>query len=218
MAYNKVRQFMMLFFGMAIMSMGVAIAKISTLGTSPISSVPNVMSCITALTIGEWTIIWQVILVVAELVVLVKEFKLANVLQLIPGSFFGLMIDFFVKVFDFLKPNFYLENLVLAFIGVLLLAFGVVIEVNSASMVMPGEGIAIAISYHFKKEFSLVKIWVDNSFVVISVVLALAFLHGLIGVREGTILSALLTGRMVGFYEKYLPKFCRWVQPQEIRH
>ncbi|SEM99163.1 methyl-accepting chemotaxis protein, partial [Ligilactobacillus sp. WC1T17] len=38
---------------------------------------------------------------------------------------------------------------------------------------------------------------------VISVVLALSFLHGLIGVREGTILSALLTGRMVVFTEPY---------------
>lgn len=81
------------------MSASVALSKIALLGTSPISSVPNVLSEITTLTIGQWTIVYMILLIGLEAVALGRRFSWINVIQLIPSLFFGIMIDWFVQFF-----------------------------------------------------------------------------------------------------------------------
>ena len=47
-------------------ALGVAFAKCGNLGVSPLSSVPNVLSLrFTGLTMGEWLILWSVLLIAA---------------------------------------------------------------------------------------------------------------------------------------------------------
>ncbi|KLD61177.1 hypothetical protein WP50_04425 [Lactiplantibacillus plantarum] len=60
----------------------VALSKLSLLGTSPISSIPNVISNITAIPIGQLTIAFIFILVLLEAIVLRRQFSWQNLLQL----------------------------------------------------------------------------------------------------------------------------------------
>ena len=50
--------------------------------------------------------------------------------------------------------------------------------------------------------FHKIKIIVDCSSVAIGVVLSFLFMHGLFGIREGTILSALLVGKLLPVVKK----------------
>ena len=75
------------------------------------------------------------------------------------------------------------------------------------SGLFPGEGIIVAISEVLKKEFVKVKPFVDTSMVIAAAVLSFVFLGYLAGVREGTIISALIIGPIVRVLKKYLDSY-----------
>ena len=205
-----------LFAGLLAMSAAVAMAKISELGVSPISSVPNVLSFMTPLTIGQTTMVFMTLVIASEAVVLGKAFGWKNVVQIVPTLVFGELIDFFVSVFGFLSPHNYAERAALLLLATVILAIGVLLEVNSRTVMMAGEGIAAAFAQRLHKPFATMKVYTDTTMVVMAVVLSLVFLHGLVGVREGTIVAALLTGRIVGFIERHLSGAVRWIRDDEM--
>lgn len=213
-----IKHFACLIFGIGLMSASVALSKIALLGTSPISSIPNVLSELTSLTIGQWTILFMIILIGLEWVALRKDFGWQNVIQIIPSLFFGVMIDWFVKFFSFIKLPNYGAQLMLTLISILLLAFGVYFEVNSRTLTMAGEGISVAFALAKKTPFTQMKVRVDLTMVIVALVLSLVFTHQLIGIREGTVLSALLAGRIVGLIEAHFPKMTAWVRGTDEHH
>lgn len=183
------------------MAAGVSLAKIASLGTSPIASIPNVLSLIFPLSLGTWTIIFMFVVVALEAVFLRRKFSVVNLLQVIPGLFFGIFINVFVTLFSALAPQNYWQKIFLTVLSIIVLGFGVFLEVSSNSIIMPGEGLAKAIAYSLKIPFPTAKIWVDSSMVVVALILALSVFHSLTGIREGTVLAALLVGKVVKFFK-----------------
>jgi len=203
----KIKQYIILFCGLTLMAAAVALAKIASLGTSPIASIPNVLSFLTDFSIGNLTIAFSFFLVLCEAIVLREYFSWRNFLQLIPGVLFGAFIDFFTHVFQFIQLDHYFSQLLLTFVSIGILACGVFLEVKSATVVMPGEGIAAAIAFRFKKPFAIVKVRSDFTMVLVAILLSLVFTQSWVGVREGTILSALFAGKLVGVIDKYFGVF-----------
>jgi uncharacterized membrane protein YczE len=70
---------------------------------------------------------------------------------------------------------------------------------------LAGEGLCSAISKASHREFPRVKVAVDSTLVAAGVVLSLFFLHGFVGVREGTIIAALFVGSCVKLFELWFP-------------
>nr|WP_295162288.1 DUF6198 family protein [uncultured Methanobrevibacter sp.] len=62
----------------------------------------------------------------------------------------------------------------------------------------------MAISKVLKREFGKVKPYCDVSFVITAAVLSFVFLGYLAGVREGTVISAIIIGPIVRIFKKYL--------------
>lgn len=75
-------------------------------------------------------------------------------------------------------------------------------EIKTETLVLPGEGFILAISKRFKKEFSKIKPISDSTMVIIGTILSIYFLGQLVGVREGTIFSAIILGFIIQFYNK----------------
>lgn len=75
-------------------AMGVAFTKHAELGVSPISSVANVFSIkYPVLSFGTYLIIWNCVLIIGQIILLRKNFKLIQLLQ-VPLSFiFGWFTD-----------------------------------------------------------------------------------------------------------------------------
>lgn len=85
--------------------------------------------------------------------------------------------------------------------GVVILGFGVSLSVIANVIMNSGEAFVKAISDTFHKEFGNVKIAFDVFCVIISLTLSLIFFDfTIVGTREGTIISALLTGVVVKFF------------------
>ncbi|MBD5083243.1 MAG: YitT family protein [Clostridiales bacterium] len=189
-------------------AVGVAFTKCAELGVSPISSVANVLSCkFSALSLGSWLIIWNCVLILGQVILLRKKFELIQLLQ-IPLSFlFGWFTDFGMWLVSFIPVNTYPVRLLMVIIGIVILSFGISLSVIANVIMNSGEAFVKAISETFHRNFGNIKIGFDVMCVITAIVLSLIFFDfTIVGTREGTIISALLTGVVVKFFNNKLKK------------
>lgn len=206
---NKLKRYIIFLIGLFVNSLGVSLITKASLGTSPISSIPYVLSLSFPFTLGNFTIVFSVFLILLQLLILRKNFKLEHVLQ-IPVSFiFGYFIDLTMLLFTWVNPQIYIMKIVYLLIGCLILGVGVYMEVLADVVMLPGESFVRAIVLTWKTNFGTTKICFDVSMSVIAAVLSFVFAGRLAGVREGTVIAALL----VGFIARVLGKKLASVKP-----
>lgn len=201
---EKVKRYIIFIIGLFINSLGVSIITKASLGTSPISSIPYVLSLKFPLTLGEFTIIFSVLLIVLQLIILRKNFKLEHILQIPVSIAFGYFIDLSMLMLNFVNPLNYLFKMLFLLIGCLVLGFGVYMEVLADVAMLPGESFVRAIVATWKTDFGITKIIFDVSMTVIAAALSFLFMHKLNGVREGTIIAAVLVGFISRLFGKAL--------------
>lgn len=192
--------------GLFFSAMGVALTKRGELGISPISSVANVLNArFDAVSIGTWLILWNCLLILGQILLLRKKFQPIQLLQ-VPLSFlFGWFTDFGMWLVRFIPVNHYPVRLGMVVLGTAVLGFGIALAVIANVIMNSGEAFVKAVSDTTHKEFGNVKIFFDISCVLASLVLSLLFFHGkIVGIREGTVIAALLTGTTVKLFSRYL--------------
>ena len=93
-AKETVKRYILFIIGLFFMGMGVAFTRHGELGVSPISSVANILSYkFTFWSMGEWLTFTNILLIVAQILILRKNFKLIQLIQ-VPLSFlFGAFTD-----------------------------------------------------------------------------------------------------------------------------
>lgn len=189
-------------------ALGVAFTKGGELGVSPISSVANVMSCkFSFFSLGTWLIIWNCVLIVGQIIILRKKFQPIQLLQ-VPLSFlFGWFTDLGMWIVSFIPADKYPVRLALVIVGIIILGFGISLAVTANVIMNSGEAFVKAIADTAGKEFGNVKIAFDIFCVVLAIILSLIFFDfSIVGTREGTVISALLTGVTVKFFTKRIKK------------
>lgn len=200
------KRYTLFIFSLFFAAIGVAVTKHGELGVSPISSVANVLSCkYTALSLGWWLIIWNCVLILGQIVIRRKEFELVQLLQ-IPLSFlFGYFTDFGMWCVSFIPADVYIVRLLCVIGGVVILGFGISLAVIANVIMNSGEAFVKAVSDKSGKEFGNIKIAFDVICVILSLLLSVVFFQGeIVGTREGTVISALLTGVVVKLFTKVL--------------
>lgn len=205
---ETVKRYILFLLCLFFMGMGVALTKHGELGVSPISSVANVISIkFDFLSFGTWLTVTNCLLLLGQVLLLRKNFKLKQLLQ-IPVSFlFGYFTDLGVWFAGFIPNDSYISRLLLVVGGVIVLGFGITLGVIADVILNSGEAFVKALADVLCKEFSNVKVAFDVSWVALSVVLSLIFFEGaLVGTREGTIISAVCTGFAVKLWMKLLNK------------
>lgn len=195
--------------GLFISGVGVAITKKGELGVSPVSSVANILSIyIPRLSLGNWLIVWNCVLILGQILVLRKNFRLFQLLQ-VPLSFlFGYFTDFGTWMMSFINSDLYVFRIGCVLAGTIVLALGISITVSVNVIMNSGEAFVKAVSDTVKKEFGTIKIIFDISCVTLSIILSVIFFGGEIkGTREGTIIAAIFTGICVKLFMKLKKRF-----------
>ena len=202
------KRYLLLLIGLSIMAFGVAFSIKASLGTSPISSVPYVVSLFTPLTVGTATITMHGVFILLQILILRKNYHPIQLMQLPVAFFFGYLTDFGVWAVQGITCNTYWQQWIVCLIGILLVAVGVSFEVKAGVVVLAGEGVVLAICKVLPKvKFGYMKVGFDVTLVVIACILSIVFTGRLQGVREGTVAAALL----VGLIAKQLGKLlARW--------
>lgn len=191
---EKLKRYLIFLVGLFINSLGVSLITKAHLGTSPISSVPYVLSLNFPFTLGEFTIAFSLLLILIQLIILRRNFKVEHLLQIPISILFGYFIDLTMLLLFFVNPKTYIASVIYLLIGCLILGFGVYTEVLANVAMLPGESFVRAVSSTWKTEFGSTKVAFDVSLTVIAAVFSFFFAHQLDGVREGTIIAALLVG------------------------
>lgn len=192
---SMIKRYLVLLVGLAIMAFGVAFSIKADLGTSPISSVPYVVSRFTPLTVGTATIIMHCVFITIQILILRKNYQLIQLMQLPVAFFFGYLTDFGVWAVRGIQCDNYLERWGIYILGILLVAVGVSLEVKANVVVLAGEGVVLAICRVLPKvKFGYMKVGFDVTLVLIACILSILFIGHLQGVREGTLAAALLVG------------------------
>ena len=198
---ETLKRYLIFLVGLFVNSLGVSLITKANLGTSPISSIPYVLSLNFPFTLGNFTIFFSIFLIVLQLIILRKNFKLEHILQIPVSIIFGYFIDLTMILFSWVNPEAYIMKIVYLLIGCLILGVGVYMEVLADVVMLPGESFVRAIVLTWKTNFGTTKICFDVSMSVIAAVLSFVFAGRLAGVREGTVIAALLVGfiaRLIG--------------------
>ena len=199
-----VKRYLLLVPGVFFVALGIAFTTKSDLGTSPISAIPYTMSLIIpALTYGNWTIIWNIMMVISQFAMLRKKSEIPQLsIQILICFMLGYFVDFCMFLIAPLSFENYILRLLMLVVGCALLAIGVYIQLIANVAMSPGDGHARVLAQVTKGDYSKVRIAQDMSFTAAAAIISLIFLHGLKGAREGTIISAFLVGYIVGIYRK----------------
>lgn len=213
---EKLKRYLIFLVGLFVNSLGVSLITKANLGTSPISSIPYVLSLNFPFTLGNFTIFFSIFLIVLQLIILRKNFKLEHILQIPVSIIFGYFIDLTMILFFWVNPEAYIMKIVYLLIGCLILGVGVYMEVLADVVMLPGESFVRAIVLTWKTNFGTTKIYFDVSMSVIAAVLSFVFAGKLAGVREGTVIAALLVGFIARLIAKKLAFLKDMIFPESV--
>lgn len=213
---EKLKRYLIFLVGLFVNSLGVSLITKANLGTSPISSIPYVLSLNFPFTLGNFTIFFSIFLIVLQLIILRKNFKLEHILQIPVSIIFGYFIDLTMILFSWVNPEAYIMKIVYLLIGCLILGVGVYMEVLADVVMLPGESFVRAIVLIWKTNFGTTKICFDVSMSVIAAVLSFVFAGRLAGVREGTVIAALLVGFIARLIGKKLAFLKDMIFPESV--
>ncbi len=199
-----IKRYVLCIVSLFVSALGVALTKHGELGMSPISSVSNILSLkFTQLSLGNWLIIWNCMLIAGQIIILRKKFRLIQFLQ-IPLSFlFGWFTDICMMIVKNIPTDVYIMKLIMVISGIAILGFGISLAVTADAIMNSGEAFVKAVSDVSGKQFGNLKIVFDIMCVVLSIMLSMIFFKmKIFGTREGTLISALFTGITVKFFTK----------------
>ena len=213
---ETLKRYLIFLVGLFVNSLGVSLITKANLGTSPISSIPYILSLNFPFTLGNFTIFFSIFLIVLQLIILRKNFKLEHILQIPVSIIFGYFIDLTMILFSWVNPEAYIMKIVYLLIGCLILGVGVYMEVLADVVMLPGESFVRAIVLTWKTNFGTTKICFDVSMAVIAAVLSFIFAGSLAGVREGTVIAALLVGFIARLIGKKLAFLKDMIFPESV--
>ena len=199
-----IKRYIFLLVGLFVNGLGVSFITKAGLGTSPITSIPYTLSLGFTPTVGMFTLVFNIFLVILQVILLRRNFQLQNLLQLPIIALFSYFIDLTMSLLGFMQPETYAMKVVSLIVGCLILGFGVFMEMVANVAMLPGEATVRAVSDVFSTDFGKTKIAFDSSMTVIAAILSFIMFKHLDGVREGTIVAAILVGFIARLFKKYI--------------
>ena len=186
------------------MALGIVLIKQAGTGVSPVSVIPSALANIfSQFTFGNTTIFFQLFCFV--LILLVQRRVDLKTVLIVPLSIvFGYIIDLYMLILSIGGLPLWLRY-IFCLLGIAFTALGIVIIVGANLMLPAPDALMRAISTTFNKPLSKVKFTGDAIWAVLAIVIELIFCGKMLSVWIGTILSVLLTGKLVGVFGKKLP-------------
>lgn len=189
--------------GIFFIALSVSISIKIGLGVTPVSAIPYVLKVIFNKDQGQMVTLFFAFLILLQILILRKEFQLKNLGQIIFAFVFGSFVDLTGKLLVFPTPESYLVKLLFLGVSIFSLALGVILYLEAQILPLPPEGLTLAIDKKTDLHLHQIKVYVDSSFVIIAALLSLLYFKRLEGVREGTILAAVLAGKVMFWLQRH---------------
>ncbi|MGM9792307.1 MAG: YitT family protein [Candidatus Cryptobacteroides sp.] len=167
--------------GMLLVALGIAVSIVANLGTSPLNVASYAMSeGLEGITVGTCNFIVYAIFVLLQFVVLGKDFKIADLLQLVANILLSLMIDGSLWLLHAcgIIPGSLAMQFVFIAIACVITAFGISMEVAAKAWMLPAEMTVSAFTRRFGGKFDTNKVIMDCLMLLLGVLLCLWFFNG----------------------------------------
>ena len=219
------RRYLLFGISLFIIAFGISIITRSDLGTSPISSVPYVASLNTPLTMGTYFFIFTIVLICMQMLLLGKrgiiERKVELLMQFPVAFVLSVFTDATMWMLHSYAPEAYALKIASLIIGCVILALGICLEVMADVTMISAEYTIQFATLRFKRDFGTIKVCFDVSLVIMAILCSWALAGRIDGVREGTVIAALITGPFVRILMPRLAFVRRWLpdaHPGEGEH
>lgn len=197
--------------GLFSMTLGIALSCKADLGTTPISSVPWIISMFTPWSIGQLTIAMSLLFVVVQPLLLRALYWRELLGQIISLLALGYGIDFSMYLLSWVQPESLLLKWTACILSTAILGFGTFLCIRAKIFVSSGEGIVLVLAFVTKLKFSLIKNFFDISLVTLSFAISMLEFGQMKGIGLGTVAAAILVGRFIHLYTNHLHIFDKWL-------
>lgn len=195
--------------GLVICAFGVACTTKAGLGTSPVTSIPYTLSLIiTKLTFGNWLVLFCFMQIVVQIILLRKKCVVSElILQAVLAFAYGYLTDLSMFLLKGIPLNHYGFKILFLLIGCFVLGFGVFLQLKADVVMLSGDAFIRAIAQVANKPYGNIKIICDVSMSIFAAILCIIFLGKLDGVREGTVIAAIIVGLIIKLYQRLFKGF-----------
>lgn len=210
-ASETVKRFLFMLLGLIVTALGLAICVRPDLGISPITTLPYALNqVIPSLSLGTFVFLQHVVFFILTVLLLRRDFKPFQILQLPCSFLFGYFVDLWGLLLRGVTPEAYWARILLLLIGCVIVALGFSLIYTSHVALEANTAFLNSLSLRTGKPYGTLKILTDVIIVVLAAAVALIFLHKIVGIREGTIIAALIVGPIAGFFNKRLARVERF--------
>ena len=191
--------------GILFLALGGVLTIKSYLGATPVSLLPLSISRITNLQLGTAAFLIFTLYVLIQILLLKKDFKPVQLLQILFGVLFGQIMNFFNNLIQ-INLDSMTMRIFLSFLGFILIAIGIVLTITPKIVPVAPDGIVQAIAIKSKLDFGKAKVYFDFAVFILAILLLFINDKSLEGVGIGTLLSAIFVGRIVAVVNTYCKK------------
>ena len=186
------------FFGLILLSLGIDLNTKTQLGISPINSVPFNVHQLTGIPLWMCVYAFYLVFILMQWLLLKKDFHPVQCFQLVTSFVNSLLIQFFDDRIPLLTEP--VSQYLVLVLAIVLTAAGISLTAGMKLIPNPGEGVAGAIGIALKKDFGYGKNVLDLGCVALSIAITLIFAGRISNIGIGTVLSMLVTGRIVKLF------------------
>ena len=188
--------------GTLLLGCGIAMNTKTQLGIAPILSVAWNISELIGVPFSLMSCFYYCFLILLQLLLLGKEFEPIQWLQLAASFFTSFFIGLFSRILPTAVSPVGRGAMLLG--AILLTGAGIILTVGARFVPNPGDGMASAIARRTGRSLGLSKNILDISSFLVAAALGFLFRGRLMGVGVGTVVTMLLTGRVVALLQKPL--------------
>lgn len=171
--------------------MGVALMMKADVGLGAFDAMNSSLSNITHIKVGTMTTYTNMLIFLLQILILRKEFKKTQFLQVLLIFMLGEIINiFYYQIFRF-EVSGYILKIMTFILGSLITSFGVAVLVNLDIVATPAEGLSTAIAKKSKFNFSQIRFALDVIVITFTLVITILFSLPML-LREGTIIGAIV--------------------------
>lgn len=189
--------------GLFLISLGSVLAIKSKLGVSPINSLPFSLTKVSNISLGVASTMLFIFYVIIQIIILKKDFKKIQLLQIIFAILFGQLVNFLNIIID-INLYSYIMRIIVCLMSLFITAIGVFLTITANIVPVAPDGLTNVISIKRNMDFGKTKIYFDCIIVFLSILILIISNKNLEGIGVGTLLSALFVGRIVFFINKNL--------------
>lgn len=195
-------RFLIFFFGLCTLSLGIATVTHAGLGTGTVSLLAFLLTKLTGLSMGFYVFLTNVFFFVLQIMVNHKNFWIKAVKQLPICFVFGMIFDVAMMITAAMVPQTYTQQVLMVLLGTTLTGLGIASMVFARLAILPPEGLVLSIMERWGGSFGHLRMGVDVFLVTLTVILSLLTFGTIVGLREGTLITAVCSGQIAKVFLK----------------